>query len=108
MALQLGGEQRVAAAVARRLLTMGALTHGETRAHSAAFASEQHQYDSRWGDIAQERLFATLLAAEAGQPGPSAQNLQVAAEVLAADGSIAALAFKDTKCVSRSLTAESD
>lgn len=89
---------RVAAAVARRLLTMGALTHGETRAHSAAFASEQHQYDSKWGRLAQKRLYDTLLAAEALESAPAPQNVQVAGEVLAGRAYVAEPEVEDVTC----------
>ena len=63
---------RVACTIAARLSTLGALTHGETRAHDAAFATEGLQYHSRWGYMALEQLYKALIEPQAAAPQLSA------------------------------------
>lgn len=51
-----GGERRFAAAVARRLQSLGALTRGDRRAASGIDLSEQN-FDSPWGRKSLRRMY---------------------------------------------------
>ena len=59
--MQLGGEMRFAAAVARRLLNMGALTQGDRRARNVGLGSADLNYDSPWGQAALKSMTQILL-----------------------------------------------
>jgi hypothetical protein len=53
---RVGGEKRFAAAVARRLQSLGALTRGDRRAASGIDLSEQN-FDSPWGRKSLRRMY---------------------------------------------------
>lgn len=65
----LGGERRFAAAVARRLETLGALTQGDRRAGPSLAA---FNYESTWGQRALKEMYAAILEERppAVQPQP--------------------------------------
>ena len=53
---RVGGEKRFAAAVARRLQSLGALTRGDRRAASGIDLSEQN-FDSPWGRQSLRKMY---------------------------------------------------
>lgn len=70
----LGGERRFAAAVARRLETLGALTQGDRRAGPSLAA---FNYESTWGQRALKEMYAAILEERppAVQPQPCRYSL---------------------------------
>ncbi len=58
---QLAGEQRFASTVAKRLESLGALTHGDRRATETRDLS-QFNLDTRFGRAALDRVMAVMLS----------------------------------------------
>lgn len=61
----LGGEKRFAAAVARRLESLGALTQGDRRAGPSL---AEFNYESTWGQRALREMYTVLLGEKAAPP----------------------------------------
>lgn len=55
-----GGERRFAAAVVKRLQSMGALTQGDRRAtgHSSKMDLDAYNFDTKWGEVAVKEFYS--------------------------------------------------
>lgn len=94
---EIGGERRVASAVAKRLQSLGALTHGDRRATAGGSVSslDAYNWDTKQGRDALARLYRSIAGQEkpvaeppkiAGDDGKSIKFLSVAQEWLAEVG----------------------
>jgi len=63
-----GGESRFAAAVSRRLESLGALTRGDRRAGGGGFDLSESNFDSQLGRRALRRVFDHISQARARMP----------------------------------------